>query len=636
MKNLLLIILFLLISIAESIASDKITEKEHFKYWYYRNRLINQFVVIGEAEEFCVPSGLSIPAKSANQWNIGDSSLCLEWNANPVQGLGWYIGVLATELKLLYLYNQPYQVTQQELFYAMKAYERLDKNCECLLYPLNPKESQGLINGLYMRDDVGYEFFNEHSTFRDSNHYAGFGSTYKKYSPSNRPDTMQCYPSGDEMTGVLAGFALLVNSLADCPAEVVIYNGYRFIDEAIMHTARYMDRLVEDNWFGKLTNGDTYTFGHSLLFDMNGYGLAKSADYIRSPFRNYTVPLSITLPPAYSQHFPYHVPSLLDLFVYFPTLPFTAPFILPKLFDGSLPTELLESYQQFGWQLRMDPESEFLGNEQIGIHLFQLMVLDQPYYGICAPPIPPLNPIRMCFDAEEGNIWYATSGYMYSAIGNSIKDMDDNNNDITYEALLLYTQAPEWEFMPLLNLYLYDKDKDADQLRGRMISHLKTAPCQGPHYLPYGETLITCNYTASEGVAGWRGGFKWNSEPSKAQNGIDNSRVGIYAPGLDYMIAYNLFWLECLQKDLQSPYIEMLSYTNGRDKYLRYWDGSQTYVYFNYDNTILDNINNGTDVKIIGESITLTGDIDFSTAHPVILTTYPKLDYCDIEDMMNQ
>ena len=60
------------------------------KYWFCRNRLINDFMLVGDCQ------GCSIPAK-----NRGDANqITLKWSDATID-LGWYIGVLATEYKLL-------------------------------------------------------------------------------------------------------------------------------------------------------------------------------------------------------------------------------------------------------------------------------------------------------------------------------------------------------------------------------------------------------------------------------------------------------------------------------------------------------------------------------------------------------
>jgi len=131
-----------------NIMLKKITAQTHQKYWHYRQRLISDFLVEGLAnysanQPFDYTKdqtrhyggyGLSIP--SGNRYNNGNSYIptnSYQWGDGS-SNLGWYIAVLATELRLLYNNNQDYSGTQQELYYAVKAYQRLDANCEAIAY----------------------------------------------------------------------------------------------------------------------------------------------------------------------------------------------------------------------------------------------------------------------------------------------------------------------------------------------------------------------------------------------------------------------------------------------------------------------------------------------------------------------
>ena len=132
MKKIIIILLTVLT--IPNVTGQKLTDQDHLRYWYYRHRLNTEFIIHGLEDTLCKGSGLSLPAQSAILYDSTER-LTLSWVDNPVQYLGRYIGVLATELALLYEYGQPYDSTQKELYYAMKAYARIDYNCECIFYP---------------------------------------------------------------------------------------------------------------------------------------------------------------------------------------------------------------------------------------------------------------------------------------------------------------------------------------------------------------------------------------------------------------------------------------------------------------------------------------------------------------------
>lgn len=475
MKNIkfVTIIILLLINLV-NISAQKLTAEDHYKYWYYRYRLVNEFLIPGLATQNCVASGLSIPAGAALHYKETDTHLKLRWTDNPASGLGYYIGILATELKLLYLYNQPYTNTQQELYYAMKAYERIDINCECLFdYPDN---TAGGLNGLFARDDVPVNFMKDnggHTNFRDINCYSDeVESIYKKYNEHVILDQENqvletYYPSGEELQGLFTGFGLLVTALLDCPAEVVIYNNYRFIEEAIKHTQRFMDRMQNNDWIGYLhpEDNEIYAYGDQLLKEMIAYGWASAADFICS-VKPYYVPLNINPYRHYCSDFPYITP-LEDIFLAYLNGPFTAIEVIAKLYDGTLFHDNLMDYQAFAWMLRGNPESHFVGWESIGETLndFCLWGIDIPYLNLDDPQKPIIIPYNL-----KGNTHFVTSQYAFAAIGNSWVDVYNNDEDITYESLINYTDEANMDIYPLLNLYLHNKNKNANVLRTKIIN----------------------------------------------------------------------------------------------------------------------------------------------------------------------
>ncbi|MCF8449734.1 MAG: T9SS type A sorting domain-containing protein [Taibaiella sp.] len=105
------------------------------KYWYYRYRLVNDFLFISETNE----AGSSIPAIKRMQhiaWEeeptINDScGSCrvLSWGDATVD-LGHYIQMLATEEELLRECAHPISRSQYELKHALDAFDRLDDNAE--------------------------------------------------------------------------------------------------------------------------------------------------------------------------------------------------------------------------------------------------------------------------------------------------------------------------------------------------------------------------------------------------------------------------------------------------------------------------------------------------------------------------
>ncbi|MBR6082944.1 MAG: hypothetical protein IKP62_08470 [Salinivirgaceae bacterium] len=152
------------------------------KYWHYRDRLRERFVVVSQDVE---EEGVNIPAGDI----FGDT---VSWSdGNSI--MSHYLSLLSTELWLLKTNGQDYSQTLAELYYAMLALERLDLYSESHWrrfdgkLKMNAKDSMTAIhnieiindlgrtpvlsertplpsdiNGMHLRDDVTPAFWNEH------------------------------------------------------------------------------------------------------------------------------------------------------------------------------------------------------------------------------------------------------------------------------------------------------------------------------------------------------------------------------------------------------------------------------------------------------------------------------------------
>jgi len=169
------------------------------KYWKLRARLTgdhknrdiyNGFLSVGPYAGQSIPSAIRVPQRDSWYYYYnpepdpvhypGESGPCnmqylttiWPWENNTVNGspkldnrdgqsyrgfiewgdatidLGWYIAILATEWELLHRNGASTSQTEEELYYALKAIERLDYFAESL-YTLSPD-----LNGFISRDDV--------------------------------------------------------------------------------------------------------------------------------------------------------------------------------------------------------------------------------------------------------------------------------------------------------------------------------------------------------------------------------------------------------------------------------------------------------------------------------------------------
>ncbi len=190
---------FVLIIFACSVCFSQGNQANLEKYWHYRYRLVNYFMSVGGGQ------GQSLPAGIRNMWNGGR----LHFGDTPLY-LGWYIGTLATEYKLLSDNGQPLNQTILELHYALAAVERLDFNSD-IWYGYS-----GSVNGHLIRDDVPANFITLHPELNmgniDNTPGINFGSGEVRGATEIASDWVNSSSptiSNDQIIHLLMGFALV-------------------------------------------------------------------------------------------------------------------------------------------------------------------------------------------------------------------------------------------------------------------------------------------------------------------------------------------------------------------------------------------------------------------------------------------
>ncbi len=184
------------------------------KYWYYRDRLKTQFMVVDNNNA----QGTNIPATRRFEQN---GQTILRWG--DAEGhLGMYIAVLATEYKLLKDNHQKYDETLQELNNAMQAFERLDEFAEYWWRDPHVQILPYDINGFFIRDDVGSNpshdnfLLNHPKSKLAQNGITKIESDFISGDDGGRP----CEMSQDQVWLILPGLAL-VETLVDEPSLIL-------------------------------------------------------------------------------------------------------------------------------------------------------------------------------------------------------------------------------------------------------------------------------------------------------------------------------------------------------------------------------------------------------------------------------
>jgi hypothetical protein len=195
------------------------------KYWAFRDSFLQKFIVVGEGQ------GKSLPAVSRH-----DNYERIGWGDATLH-LGWYMAVLSTEYALL-ASNSDIRVdsskviekeqTLLELFYALKAIERLDLNAE----PFFSKSAKPDLNGFFIRDDVPTDIIS---------HFPGMNAMQSDFT---KEDSRANEESQDQVHHLLMGL-MCIKEFIPAAAQV---KGDPLVKMANANGKRILDYMKKNNW----------------------------------------------------------------------------------------------------------------------------------------------------------------------------------------------------------------------------------------------------------------------------------------------------------------------------------------------------------------------------------------------------
>lgn len=212
------------------------------KYWYYRERLVNDFLKPGTLQGHSLPAG--------SRWHQNQPQIL--WGDETVE-LGWYIAVLATEYKLLQLNGQSTAQTKKELFYALETFNRLDFTAESYWGGSNA------LNGFFIRGDADSIFWHYNKSHFNQKKYSKLNiNKIKNYQYPENPNgyvfnsnSKPSEPTIDQVIPILMGMALvakLCNPFDSYNQSVFMDGDIFFVKEAQNITHRIISFLKSNNW----------------------------------------------------------------------------------------------------------------------------------------------------------------------------------------------------------------------------------------------------------------------------------------------------------------------------------------------------------------------------------------------------
>ena len=246
------------------------------KYWRYKERLKSAFMVTASGALGQPNCALDLPAaeRSADTWIEGTGGLPSLLFGDTTLELGYYLGVLATEYRLLANAGQNTDETVEDLARALAAFNRLDDYAEPAWAEfLNTQQfltCQGTVNrnGFFLRNDIGDGLlFPTHANDLNSEvgRYAQFQVDVTL--PHNRPSE----ESQDQAYGILVGLALIAK-LVDTNEQ---FQGMMVNAEAEAIADRIVSWMKQDSWTIKNPVRNKCVWGISSCFDTPPKDLAQ-------------------------------------------------------------------------------------------------------------------------------------------------------------------------------------------------------------------------------------------------------------------------------------------------------------------------------------------------------------------------
>jgi len=272
MRHLKLLVSILLTT---SISFAQTNEINLQKYWKLRNDLREDFTKIGS------DPGESLPARSIRPldcWdNINNDGTNCGWfhYGDGMIRHGYYLGLLATEYRLLKDAGEDVTGTLNELYFAIQAVNRLDFKAEDVLGDNYGVDFDPDLNGFYLREDIPENFVQANWGNSRIEARCSDSPMYKTNNAAHLDDgsddgqgywalenSYQNVPSLDQFSSLMLGFSLihkLVDNVFVLPQGEPEPSGIYLITETSNIVDRMMYYIESRNW---------------MMIDVNGWPVA--------------------------------------------------------------------------------------------------------------------------------------------------------------------------------------------------------------------------------------------------------------------------------------------------------------------------------------------------------------------------
>lgn len=492
-----IILLFCFLFVCSPFQSQTIdNDKAHRRYWYYRTRMINDFMKIGKNQGDCIV----FAERNIGEDNNNMTGLELESVVGPdqIDITNQYMMALALEYKILSRNNQSTEETIKELYHLLYTLNRLDLEAEQFFDNYLPTSDHiqptGLLNGFMLREDMPSDYFT-------ANNNENFTHYNYELLENNYPQQSNTLESYNGFTGIQHTNAQSIDS----KFKKYFAGGGVGRDELTLVQEKYQSMLIALMFINKYIPDNTYykitptTIG---TFQDNVNGIKEQAREIAKRCYKY-----LKDPNGY-----WNLKLVNSAGVYFSS---------PAVGAGAYP---------YAWSLSREAcmaNRNFPWNQTFANQLYCNSFNDT--YSSTAGLLAYNN---MALVTTPGfNDVYVTLAY--SQVGSN------TDLSLTYlpmpicQAMQVNTSSRNLQWADLMRKVLHQDEALYRQLNDYAIP-INSAPCQGPYN--YGGCL--------------NGGWEWSSQDRHEHQGARGSDCnGVAAtgfngnyPGVDYMLLHNLYY----------------------------------------------------------------------------------------------
>jgi hypothetical protein len=497
---------FLLFGITMQAQNDELNLR---KYWFYRYRMMSDFVVKGDCQG--CSEIINEREHKYRTFPVATPTEIAKWGDQSFN-LGEYIAILATEFKLEYDRGQPTDTTLQELCYAMRAFNRIDQTAEHY-FAVATNRSHPIVdddlNGFWIRDDVPESFLNDHPQLKDGL----FSTHHVEHVDSDFQNAMALAPmyndktflmSHDQIYPILMGMALVRRYL---------YSGVNYNNIPLNNVNSNTDIYLEA---AQITNRIINYLHHSdplLNWTLVNPFFTGPSDYHWANMQGYQA-RQLAYPIAETGCYVQNLNTS-------PNPPFVYP---PRSCSDYHDNSSMDEAVAWNEAGRHYP-IPLLGYEEFKVEINA--ALSNSWWTSMFPGvIEPAGVLGVLGTFEWPPSWEDVLSVFEASVGYPV--------NITESELALRADQESNQYLPLLRKLLHGGGNPIPSSYYKFL--LDVAPCNGPYnFSASGGGMSTYEWSARDRLhtADERGGFV--SSPDH-----EGSSQGEY-PGLDYMLYYNLY-----------------------------------------------------------------------------------------------